>query len=283
MSEVVPMREGQPIVDPMTAAVNRMEQIITDVKRELDANIPEDVISERVGGGGRKLSYLEGWYVISRLNKIFGQGAWYYVTEDPKLVYSDTVDGYGHAAYTAKVTVVAMGVRFTDVGYGDGKDKHMGKAHESAVKEAVTDGLKRAAKNFGMSMGLALYDKSKEFVGGEEQPKVGTGNTKSAKVNKSAGIQGNNQPASTSTPNSNSAGTPSGTAQTEVNTPAKTREEVNDLLVSSGRVAIAKRKFTDWNAIKEYMLTKYSTGKKEELTDAQAKDFLDYLTAMIYN
>ena len=38
-------------------------------------------------------------------------------------------------------------------------------AHESAVKEAVTDAFKRAFRGFGYPFGLALYDKSREHVG----------------------------------------------------------------------------------------------------------------------
>jgi hypothetical protein len=40
-----------------------------------------------------------------------------------------------------------------------------GLAHESAVKEAVTDALKRALRSFGNPFGLALYDKTRENVG----------------------------------------------------------------------------------------------------------------------
>ena len=42
--------------------------------------------------------------------------------------------------------------------------------YNTKAKEAVTDALKRAAKNLGMSMGLALYDKEQVNVDdGEEQ------------------------------------------------------------------------------------------------------------------
>ncbi|MDM7954732.1 MAG: Rad52/Rad22 family DNA repair protein [Cyanobium sp. CZS 25K] len=35
----------------------------------------------------------------------------------------------------------------------------MGQAHESALKEAETDAMKRALMTFGHPFGLALYDK----------------------------------------------------------------------------------------------------------------------------
>lgn len=158
--------------------------------QELDSKIPRDVISERDGGGGRKLSYLEGWYVIDRLNKVVGQGNWSYETEEMRLVREGTIkDKYGNdvhtAHYIAKVTLNARlspGVEdrslysgwstFSDYGYGDGSDKNNpGKAHELAVKEAVTDAVKRCAKNLGMSLGLALYDKTQENVAEAEEAK----------------------------------------------------------------------------------------------------------------
>ena len=57
------------------------------------------------------------------------------------------------------------GVDREDVGAGHGYDVDCGLAHESAIKEAVTDALKRALRTFGNPFGLALYDKSRENVG----------------------------------------------------------------------------------------------------------------------
>ncbi len=43
----------------------------------------------------------------------------------------------------------------------------MGQAHESALKEAETDAMKRAFMTFGNPFGLALYDKTQANVGDE--------------------------------------------------------------------------------------------------------------------
>lgn len=145
----------------------------TDLQKELDANIPADAVSERQGSKGKSLSYLETWYVIDRLNQVLGQGNWAYSSE-VSLVHNGTITTqYGEAYsvhYIARVRLVVSidgaSTEFTDYGYGDGTDKNNpGKAHELAVKEAVSDGLKRVSKNLGRSMGLALYDKTQEFVG----------------------------------------------------------------------------------------------------------------------
>ena len=49
-------------------------------------------------------------------------------------------------------------------GFGNGFDQDPGKAHESAVKEAESDAMKRAAMTLGYRFGLALYDKSQAHV-----------------------------------------------------------------------------------------------------------------------
>lgn len=169
---------------------------MSDVKQRLDENIPKEVIKTRVGGGNRELSYLETWYVIDRLNQVLGQGNWAYSSE-VNCVHNGTVKTqYGEAYsvhYIARVRLVVnvdeRDTEFTDYGYGDGTDKsNPGKAHELAVKEAVSDGLKRCAKNLGRSMGLALYDKSQEFVGTrKENSGAKTGNKVSDTTNPSDG------------------------------------------------------------------------------------------------
>jgi recombination DNA repair RAD52 pathway protein len=49
---------------------------------------------------------------------------------------------------------------FSDVGFGDAVDYSGSEisTHELAMKEAVSDGVKRALKNLGDQFGLGLYD-----------------------------------------------------------------------------------------------------------------------------
>lgn len=147
-------------------------QAYLDLVKELDSKIPADAVSKRDGGRGMKLSYLEGWYVRDRLNKTLGQGNWSYTSNVAPVLNDIVPSERGDRARVAYVSNVSLSVQlpngsgatFSDVGYGDGLDSNPGKAHELAVKEAVTDGLKRCAINLGMSMGLALYDKTQENV-----------------------------------------------------------------------------------------------------------------------
>lgn len=156
-----------------------MIKTLEQVEVELDQKIPRDVVSLRDGGGGRKLSYLEGHYVIDRLNKVFGHLNWAKEIVDVREVKNETPRGT-FPAYLVKVrlTVFVEGRATIKEGYGYGADKSSQNAHELAIKEAVTDALKVAAKDLGMSMGLALYDKTQENVEDEpvvSAPRGGTG------------------------------------------------------------------------------------------------------------
>jgi DNA recombination protein Rad52 len=126
--------------------------------------------------GGRKFSYVEGWHAIAEANRIFGYDAWDRETIEVKCVSERERkvgkgqyerDGFG-VAYIAKVrvTVRADGAAIVreGTGYGSGIDADLGSAHESAIKEAETDAMKRALMTFGNPFGLALYDKEQENV-----------------------------------------------------------------------------------------------------------------------
>jgi len=128
--------------------------------------------------GGSTLSYIEGWKAIEYANSIFGHDGWDRETVYTECVYQGEREGYRAkyaCAYTAKVRVTvragdAVVVR-EGTGSGSGFGANPGEAHESAIKEAETDAMKRALMTFGWRFGLALYDKDQEHVtDGEEEP-----------------------------------------------------------------------------------------------------------------
>ena len=125
---------------------------------------------------GPKGHYIEGWHAIAEANRIFGFGEWSYevtqctcVHQGPREIGQAKKPGFG-VTYTAKVSVRVADVVREDFGAGHGYDVDCGLAHESAIKEAVTDALKRALRSFGNPFGLALYDKSRENVGIDAPP-----------------------------------------------------------------------------------------------------------------
>jgi DNA recombination protein Rad52 len=120
--------------------------------------------------GGRNVSYVEGWHAIAEANRIFGFDAWSRETVEIKCVAEkDREIGGGKApgfgvTYIAKVRVRVGDIIREGCGTGHGIDRDLGQAHESALKEAETDAMKRALMTFGNPFGLALYDKTQANV-----------------------------------------------------------------------------------------------------------------------
>jgi DNA recombination protein Rad52 len=110
---------------------------------------------------GRELSYLEGWYVVSEANRIFGFDGWSRETLESKCVLARENRGTFLAVYVARVrvTVHAHGATVIREGHGSGEGRgdSPGEAHDVAVKAAETDATKRALATFGKPFGLELY------------------------------------------------------------------------------------------------------------------------------
>lgn len=117
---------------------------------------------------GITLSYVEGWWVISEANRIFGFDGWTRETVSNECVWTGTVNNKPSCTYNAKVRISIDGVTRDGCGTGHGTSKNPGDAHESAYKEAETDAMKRALMTFGNPFGLALYDKGQANVGEPE-------------------------------------------------------------------------------------------------------------------
>jgi len=139
-------------------------------KRALSAPLAASHVKEREQGG-RRLSYIEGWLAIAEANRIFGFDAWHRetldircVSESPRKIGKTAArDGFG-VTYIARVRVTVGDIVREGTGAGHGIDADLGLAHESAIKEAETDAMKRALMTFGNPFGLALYDKDQRNV-----------------------------------------------------------------------------------------------------------------------
>src|SRR5664279_6149172 len=110
---------------------------------------------------GRELSYVEGWYVISEANRIFGFDGWNRETVESRCVLARENQGTFLAVYIAKVrvTVHAAGATIIREGHGtgEGRGASPGEVHDIALKAAETDATKRALTTFGKPFGLELY------------------------------------------------------------------------------------------------------------------------------
>lgn len=114
---------------------------------------------------GKYGEYVDAWHIIMEANRIFGFDGWSYGVDQITPTNNAKVGDMHRVGYMAVVTVVVGDQRKGDIGHGQGFSKSEGDAHDSAVKEAVTDALKRALRTFGNPFGLALYDKTKSNVG----------------------------------------------------------------------------------------------------------------------
>ena len=114
---------------------------------------------------GRELSYIEGWYVISEANRIFGFDGWNRETVDSRCVLARENRGSFVAVYVAKVriTVHAEAAIIVREGHGsaEGRGTSPGEVHDIALKAAETDATKRALSTFGKPFGLELYRRDK--------------------------------------------------------------------------------------------------------------------------
>jgi DNA recombination protein Rad52 len=141
--------------------------------QELQEPLSSQAVKTR-SQSGRNLSYIEGWYAISEANRIFGFDSWDQeivelkcVSERERKIGRDQKAGWG-VSYVASIRINVNGIKREGVGAGHGIDVDPGQAHESAIKEAATDAMKRALMTFGNQFGLALYDKEQRNV--EDKP-----------------------------------------------------------------------------------------------------------------
>ncbi len=139
------------------------------MKNALNAPLDRAFVKEREQSG-RKFSYIEGWHAIAEANRIFGFDGWHretvdirLVNERPRKIGRDGRDGWT-VSYVVRVRVIVGDVIRDGMGSGHGIDVDCGLAHESAIKEAETDAMKRALMTFGNPFGLALYDKEQRQV-----------------------------------------------------------------------------------------------------------------------
>ncbi len=133
------------------------------VTQALGQPIDPAIVSRRQGRGGKSYDYLEGHVVIDQANLIFGFGGWgYELVENVTLRRIETVDTQTgevkvSLGYSAPVRVTVAGaLPRTDLGVHPVAEDTLD-GHDTAMKGAVTDGLKRAFRSFGVQFGNGFY------------------------------------------------------------------------------------------------------------------------------
>ena len=133
------------------------------VTKSLAQPLDPALISQRRGRAGMIYHYLEGHAVIDQANRIFGFGGWGYdLVGEVTLRQLESVDPRTgevktSSAYSAPVRVTVVGAPSrTDVGF-HAVTEETPDGHDTALKGAVTDGLKRALRSFGVQFGNGFY------------------------------------------------------------------------------------------------------------------------------
>ncbi len=133
------------------------------VTQALGQPLDPTLVSQRKGRGGRTFDYLEGHVVIDQANRIFGFGGWgYELVGDVALRTIETVDPQTGEVRTAKAysapvrVTVAGALPRTDTGFHPVTEDNLD-GHDTAIKAAVTDGMKRAFRSFGCQFGNGFY------------------------------------------------------------------------------------------------------------------------------
>lgn len=147
------------------------QHIFDCLKQPLDVNR----VCKRQGGGSRQLSYIESHDAIATLNKIFGYDGWSF-----ELLHFQEIPVSNGKIYrqTVRLLVWFEGREITreDVGVGVATSKSALTAEtiEKGLKEAASDGLKRAARTLGEQFGNSLYEKDAPEHRGEQRARLAT-------------------------------------------------------------------------------------------------------------
>ena len=164
------------------------------VSQALGQPLDPALASQRKGRGGRSFDYLEGHAVIDQANLIFGYGGWgYELAGDVTLRQVETVDTQTGevttaSAYSAPVRVTVAGaLPRTDIGVHPVAEDTLD-GHDTAIKGAVTDGMKRAFRSFGVQFGNGFYGDQPQ-AGNPPQPQrvPAQANGNSGQANRSSG------------------------------------------------------------------------------------------------
>ena len=152
------------------------------------------LVSQRKGRGGRSFDYLEVHAVIDQANLIFGYGGWgYELAGDVTLRQVETVDTQTgevkvSLGYSAPVRVTVAGaLPRTDIGVHPVAEDTLD-GHDTAMKGAVTDGMKRAFRSFGVQFGNGFYGDQPQVSNSPQPQRVpAQANGNSGQANRSSG------------------------------------------------------------------------------------------------
>jgi len=143
------------MAEPNGQRAPRPRRLSRAASQRLKQPLDPELVSERTTEDGTVLRYLEGWRVIEQANAIFGHDRWGAELVGEVLYRPLRPNGGARSAtagfYTATVRVTVDGcLPHSDVSTGL-VGEQSAEGHAVACKAAVTDGLKRALRHFGVT------------------------------------------------------------------------------------------------------------------------------------
>jgi DNA repair and recombination protein RAD52 len=163
-----------PFAPPAPRISEWTAQEIATLSSRLEKQLGPEYISTRPGAGGGKVHYLAAEKVINLANEVFGFNGWSSSIQNVQIDFVDenTTNGKITLGLSTIVRVTLRdGTYHEDIGYGHIENcKGKAAAFEKAKKEAATDAMKRALRNFGNVLGNCLYDK--DYLGKVTKLKV---------------------------------------------------------------------------------------------------------------
>lgn len=131
-----------------------------EISRQLLAKLEKEETSKRSGGGGSTLTYIDGWRSIAYANQIFGFNGWSSEIISHEQLYCGVGSSGTYVGYSCRVRITLRdGTYKEDIGFGSAEGRILPICYDKAIKEAATDAIKRALRQFGEKLGLSLYDK----------------------------------------------------------------------------------------------------------------------------
>jgi hypothetical protein len=121
-------------------SLNREQQLV------ISAQTPEQFIKERKGRGNRVFRYVEGGYVVAKLNNVFGPLNWQFTLSDQK-----ETDKEVFVKGTLTIKDHVQGFAISKEQYGQA-DRNEGVPVGDTYKAASTDALKKCATLFGIAL-----------------------------------------------------------------------------------------------------------------------------------
>ena len=152
-----------PFLEQKTHVSEYSAREIATLQSRLDKQLGPEFVSTRPGAGGGKVHYLAAEKAINLANEVFGFNGWSSGIQNVQIDFVDENPQNGKITLGLSTIVrvtIRDGTYHEDIGYGHIENcKGKAAAFEKAKKEAATDALKRALRNFGNVLGNCLYDK----------------------------------------------------------------------------------------------------------------------------